>query len=358
MRAARYYGPRDVRIEDVEADSVGPGDVRVSVAACGICGSDIHEYTHGPNTIPDSPHPVTGASVPLTIGHEIGGTVEAVGDGVDIAVGTTVAVNPIVWCGDCRYCEAGSYHLCSSGGFVGLSSNGGFAENVVVSAEKVVPVPESLSPELAALIEPFTVGLHAVHQSGLTSGDSVAVFGGGPIGLTVVQAAAAANAGPIYLSEPRPARRAIAEEAGADVVLNPVDDDPVKRINAGVDSVDGVDGVDVAFEVAGLEQTVNQAIRATRAGGTTTIVSLFEHPVEFFPTDLVTRERTVVGTAAFEGGPRSKKEFAVTARGFAEGTLDPELLVTSRIGLDDIVESGFEHLLDEDNDEMKILVKP
>ena len=353
MRAARYHGPHDVRVEDTEPGSLGRDEVRIDVAACGICGSDLHEYTHGPSTIPDSPHPVTGAQTPLTIGHEIGGTVAEAGADADVSVGATVAVNPIVWCGECRYCASGEYHLCASGGFVGLSCDGGFAESVVVSAEKVVPMPDGVSPETAALVEPFTVGLHAIHQADLDSGDSVAVFGGGPIGVTVAQAAAAANAGPLYLSEPRPKRREIAAASGVDTVIDPTATDPVERI---VSETDG--GVDVAFEVAGLGRTVNQSIRSTRAGGTVTVVSLFEDEVEFLPTDLVTRERTVVGTAAFEGGPLSAREFGVTARGFADGTLDPERLVTSRIDLDDVVEGGFERLLDDESDEMKILVRP
>ncbi|MCD2201687.1 2,3-butanediol dehydrogenase [Halobacterium sp. KA-4] len=352
MRAARYYGEGDVRIEDVEPDDVGPNDVRIDVAACGICGSDLHEYAAGPMTIPTEPHPVTGEALPFTIGHEIGGTVAEVGENVDVAVGTTVAVNPIVWCGSCRPCERGDYHLCENGGFVGLSRNGGFAENVVVSAEKVVPVPDAVSPELASLVEPFSVGLHAVHQADLSAGESVVVFGGGPIGNTVAQAARAANAGPVYLSEPQDARREAAERVGVEHVIDPMETDPVEHVRA------ATGGVDVAFEVAGIEQTLNQAIDVTRAGGRTTIVSLFEESATVHPTDVVTRERTVNGTAAFHGGPRSQEEAGVTARNFADGTLDPEALVTARIALEDIVEEGFERLLDPDSQEMKVLVQP
>lgn len=353
MRAARYYGSRDVRVEDTEPDVLGSTDVRVNVAACGICGSDLHEYMHGPSTIPNSPHPVTDTEPPLTIGHEIGGTVVEAGTDANVKVGTTVAINPIVWCGECRYCASGEYHLCSFGGFVGLSCNGGFAENVVVSTEKVVPMPSGISPEIAALVEPFTVGLHAIHQADLDSGDSVAIFGGGPIGVTVAQAATAANAGPIYLSEPRSERREIATASGVDTVIDPIKVDPVERILSETN-----EGVDIAFEVAGLEQTVNQAIQCTHSGGKITVVSLFDEKVEFFPTDLVTQERTVVGTAAFEGGPLSDREFGVTAQGFADRILAPERLVTSYIDLNDIVKDGFEHLLDNESAEMKILVRP
>lgn len=353
MRAARYHGPRDVRIEEIDPATVGPNDVRVEVAACGICGSDLHEYAAGPITIPDEPHPVTGDALPITTGHEIGGTVVETGADVDLEEGTTVAVNPIVWCGDCRYCDEGNYHLCESGGFVGLSGGGGgFAENVVVSAEKVVPVPDGVPAEIAALAEPFTVGVHAVEQSGLGSGDTVAIFGSGPIGLTVLQAALAAGAESVYVSEPRDGRRALAADCGADETIDPSTADPVSRIR------EDAGGVDVAFEVAGVEQSVNQALAVTRAGGTTTVVSLFEDSIAIEPNDIVVAERSVVGTAAFEGGPLSDREFGTTVRRFATGEFDPEPLVTSRIDLDGIVEDGFERLLADGSDEVKVLVRP
>lgn len=354
MRAARYYGPGDVRVEDVEPDTVGPNEVRVEVAACGICGSDLHEYVGGPITIPVEAHPITGESIPITIGHEIGGTVVEAGAGADVDVGTDVAVNPIIWCGECQYCQEGRYHLCESGGFVGLSGRGGgFAESVVVPAETAVPVPETVPVEHAALVEPFTVGVHAVERSGLGLGDSVAVFGSGPIGLTVVQAAVAAGADPVYVSEPRETRRDLALECGATDVIDPTEIDPVEHLR---EETGG--GVDVAFEVAGVEQSVRQAFTATRSGGTSTVVSLFEEDVRVPLLEVVVAERTVVGTAAFNGGSLSDREFGTTIRNFATGTFDPEPLVSARIGLDDIVTRGFESLLDEGSEAVKVLVRP
>lgn len=354
MQAARYYGPKDIRIEDIEPDTVGPNDVRIAVAACGICGSDLGEYVGGPITIPDEPHPVTGEQLPITIGHEIAGTVTEIGENVDIPVGTNVVVNPIIWCGRCQYCDEGKYRLCESGGFVGLSGGaGGFAENVVVSAEKVVPVPDDIPVDRAALVEPFTVGVHAVKQSGLRAGESAAVFGSGPIGLTVVQVAVAAGAGPVYVSEPRAARRSLALESGADEVIDPTERDPVKAIRERTGG-----GVDVSFEVAGVETSVNQSLEAVRSGGTTTIVSIFEETVNVDPNDIVMPETAVVGTAAYEGGPLSRREFGTTIRNFATGTFDPSPLVTSEITLDNLVENGFERLVAEDGEEVKILVRP
>lgn len=355
MQAARYHGSRDVRIEELPAPTPGLDEVAIEIEACGICGSDLHEYTHGPMTIPgDEPHPVTGATVPITIGHEFAGVVTEAGADTSIPEGTPVAVNPIIWCGECRYCEEGNYHRCANGGFVGLSGGGGgFAESIVVSAEKAVPLPEGLPTELGALAEPFTVGLHAVHRADVGVGDAVAVFGGGPIGLTVIQAAKAAGAEPIVASEPRSARRALAAECGADVLVDPVSEDPIERIGAVAEG-----GVDVAFEVAGVEATVEQAVHATRRGGRITVVSLFEEPITFMPTDVVVAERTLVGTAAYLGGPLSDREFGTTLRNFASGTFDPEPLITARIALADIVDSGFERLLDPESEQVKVLVRP
>ena len=354
MQAARYHGVRDVRIEDVEVRSPGPDDVRIEVAAGGICGSDLHEYAHGRGATPSEPHPVTGESTPLTLGHEFGGTVAEVGADVErFAPGDPVAVNPIIWCDDCGPCDAGQYHRCVNGGFVGLSGGGGgFAEQVTVPAETVLPFPESVPLELAALVEPYAVGLHAVRRSAFETGDAVAVFGTGPIGLTIVQHLDAAGAGPIYVSEPRDARRERAIDSGATVPIDPTAEAPVDRI---VGETNG--GVDVAFEVAGIEATLAQSVEATRPGGDVTVVSLFQEAVSFQPTGVVANERTLTGTAAYQGGPRSAEEFGPTIRKFETGALDPELLVTSRIDLPDI-DQGFEALLDDGSDEVKILVSP
>lgn len=353
MQAARYYGAGDVRVEEVNPRATGPNEVRIEVAACGICGSDLHEYADGPRGIPEEPHPVTGESVPITIGHELSGTVVEAGEEVEnLSPGTDVVVNPIVWCGSCQYCDAGHYNRCEAGGFVGISGGGGgFSEELVVSAEKAVPIPDSVPVELAALAEPFTVGLHAINQSAFTTGDTVAVFGAGPIGLTTIQQLRAAGAGRIYVSEPQTARRERAGEHGADELIDPLEQDPVERI------IDETGGVDVAYEVAGIEVTVNQAIDVTKTGGDVTIISLFEDEVSIDPTAVVTRERTITGSSAFRGGPRSAEDLSVTLRRFATGELDPEPLVTSRLDLENIDE-GFQRLLDDGSDEIKVLIRP
>lgn len=356
MRAARYHGRRDVRVEDVGTTPVGLGEVRIEVGACGICGSDLHEYAAGPIFVPDeSPHPVSGERLPITMGHEFSGVVREVGEGVhDLAAGDRVAINPILYCGECRQCAEGNYHRCDSVGFIGLSGGGGgFAEEFVVDAEHAVPLADDVSLAAGALVEPLSVALHAVRRSGLRAGDDVAVFGSGPIGLSVVQCARAAGAGRIFVSEPRDARRERAAACGADDLVDPTATDAVDHVAGATGG-----GVDVAFEVAGVEATYDAALGSTRPGGTVAVVSIWEEEVATDPNTVVLGERTVTGTLAYLGGPRSGEEFGVVVDMLANGTLDPEPLITDRIGLDGIVDDGFEALLAEDSDQVKILVEP
>lgn len=356
MRAATYHGQEEIRIEGIETTTVGPTEVRITIDSCGICGSDLHEYVAGPIFIPaEEPHPVSNESAPITMGHEFSGTVTEIGEAVtDLEEGDQVAVNPILYCGDCRQCIEGNYHLCDVGGFIGLSGGGGgFAESIVVDAEKAVPLAEGVSLEAGALVEPLAVGLHAVRRSGLQAGDSVAVFGSGPIGLSVIQCAKAAGAGRLFVSEPRAARRSRADACGADDLIDPMETDAVEHISSETGG-----GVDIAFEVAGIETTFNDAIGSTRPSGTVTIVSIWEEGVRTHPNELVLGERTLSGTLAYLGGPRSGEEYGMVIDMLADGRLDPEPLITDRIQLEDIVENGFERLLDADSDQVKIMVQP
>lgn len=356
MRAATYHGRGDVRVEDIDAPAGFDADeLRISVTACGICGSDLHEYAAGPIAIPDElPHPVTGETLPIPLGHEFAGEVVEVGGGVDdVSVGDPVTVNPLIYCGECQHCTAGNYNWCESGGFIGLSGDGGgLSEEIVVPREKAVRLPDAIPVEHGALAEPFSVGFHAVRTSDLSPGDAVAVYGTGPIGLTVVQAARAAGADTIYAVEPQDARRDLAASVGADEALDPTETNTVEHIHGQTDG-----GVDVSFEVAGVEQTVQDAVATTASGGRTTVVSQFEDTVEIDPNVFVMGERSLTGTLAYEGGPRSREEFGPVVDMFESGALDPEPLIDSRIPLEHVVEDGFEALLDPDREEVKVLVE-
>jgi (R,R)-butanediol dehydrogenase/meso-butanediol dehydrogenase/diacetyl reductase len=356
MRAATYHGREDIRVEDVEEQSLGPDRVRIDIDSCGICGSDLHEYVAGPIFVPaEEPHPISQETAPIRMGHEFSGRVSEVGPSVTgLGAGDAVAVNPILYCGDCRQCREGNYHICDSVGFIGLSGGGGgFAESIVVDAEQAVPLGDDVPVEHGALVEPLSVGLHAVRRSGLRAGDQVAVFGSGPIGLSVIQCARAAGAGRIFVSEPRAARRERAADSGADDLIDPSATDAVEYIPTHTDG-----GADVAFEVAGVEASFNDAVESTAPGGRTTVVSIWEETVNTHPNNLVLGERTVTGTLAYLGGPRSDEEYGMVIDMLSDGRLDPEPFITDRVGLDGIVDSGFESLVDPESDQVKILVKP
>lgn len=356
MRSAVYHGREDLRVENISKPSPAANEVLIEVEIAGICGSDLHEYAGGPIAIPDDePHPITGKTLPIVMGHEYGGRIVEIGSEVTgMSVGDEVAVNPVLWCGECRYCNAGKYHLCESIGFVGLAgSGGGFTEYATVNHHQAIPLPDGVPLELSALVEPFSVGLHAVRNSEFKAGDDVAVFGTGPIGLTIVQTLAAAGAGEIYAVEPREARRKLATKCGADVTLDPSAENELDLI---AERSNG--GVDATFEVAGVGATVRNAINAVKKDGSVTIVSIFEDSVNVDPNDIVYGERTVSGTLAFEAGPLSQQAFGPVLDMIADGSLDPATIVTDRIGLDAIVEDGFEELLDPSSDNVKILVEP
>lgn len=345
MRAARYYGNRDIRLDEINAPTPDRGEVLIDVAACGICGSDLHIYKNGEDRYEES-------DLPSTIGHEVGGTVVNTGEDVEIEEGTDVVVNPHIACEECWCCEKGMYNLCRNLSPTAVSP-GGFTEQIVAPVENLIPVPAGVSPEVAATAQPLSVALHAVRKSPVGLGDSVAVVGAGPIGLGVVGFAKSAGAGPIYVSEPRQSRRSIAEEFGGDVVIDPTEENPVELIRE-----DTGMGVDVAFEAVGHETTMNQAIKAAKPGGHTKVIGVFDGDANIDPQDLVRHERTVSGSTSHQIGPLAKDEYGTTLRQIATGALDSDRYVTSRIDLSDIVEEGFERLVNGAEDEVKILVRP
>lgn len=355
MRGGVYYGQGDVRVEDVPHGIVEANDVRVDIAACGICGTDLHEYAAGPIDTPgDVPHPITGQTVPIRMGHEFGGTVTEVGKNVDrVTTGDLVAINPLLTCGECRYCHEGKYNMCKNIGTIGLSGNGGgFAESVVVDQSHVVGVPDSVPPEYTALVEPLAVGVHAVQSSGMKLGDNVFVLGCGPIGLATLLAAKAAGAGRVFVSASRDRRREIAAELGADETIDPYETDPVEFIEARTD-----EGADVAFDAAGSETAFDQAVRSTVRDGTITVISLFEEGFKFDPSPLVHGERTLEGIFGYQAGALGDRDYETVIRLLEDDRMDPAPLITGRVALEDI-NDGFQALLDRSSGHVKILVEP
>lgn len=347
MKALRWHGVKDLRLENIEEPRPVKGKVKIKVEWCGICGSDLHEYTAGPIFIPaQDPHPLTGEKAPVVMGHEFSGQVVEVGEGVTrFKAGDRVVVEPIYACGHCEACKQGRYNLCDEMGFLGLAGGGGgFSEYVTAWENMVHPIPDSISYEQGALVEPSAVALHAVRQSKLKVGDTAAVFGAGPIGLLVIEALKASGASEIYVVELSEERKAKAEELGA-IVIDPTKFDVVDEIHQRTDG-----GVNVAYEVTGVPRVLQQAINSTRIGGELMIVSIFEQEAPIMPNSIVMKERTVNGIIGY------RDVFPAVISLMDKGFFPAEKLVTKRISLDEVVSEGFEALLKEKN-QVKILVK-
>ncbi len=349
MKAAVWHGKEDIRIEDVPEPNTGAGQVKIRIKFCGICGSDIHEYTSGPFIIPSRPHPLTGrAGDPIILGHEFSGEVTEIGEGVTkVQVGDRVTVNPLIYCGECHYCRKGNHLMCSKLATVGFAWDGAFAEYGVFPEYTILKVPDNVTYEMAACVEPLAVAVHAVNRSGLKPGVDVAVIGAGPIGLLVLQACKATGAGQVFVSEPMKARIETAEKMGANVVLNPTEVDIGKEI-AGL--TDGL-RADIAFDCVGIKQTFESCIKATGRRAKICIVGLALKPIEVVFMRLWGHEKELTFSQGYDG------EFPAAINYLADGRVNVDDYITKIIDLDDFVECGIKELINNPDKNVKILVK-
>jgi (R,R)-butanediol dehydrogenase / meso-butanediol dehydrogenase / diacetyl reductase len=351
MRAARFHGRGDIRIDDIPEPELRAGAVAIDVAWCGICGTDLHEYLDGPIFIstPGHPHPLSHESLPVTMGHEFSGTITALGSGVTgLEVGANVVVEPYFVCGHCAPCLAGHYNLCTSMGFIGLAGGGGgLSSRVVVDSRWVHPVGD-IPLDQAALIEPLAVGHHAFVRSGASAGDVAVIGGAGPIGLLLAAVLKAVGI-TVIICEISAARKAKALSTGvADHVLDPSTDDVPARV---LELTNGV-GADVAFECSSVNAVLDLLFEVIRPAGVLVNVSIWGHPATIDMQKLVLKEIDLRGTIAYV-----RDHPAVIAL-VAEGKIDLAPFITGRIALDDLVASGFDTLIHHSDTAVKILVHP
>jgi L-iditol 2-dehydrogenase len=286
MQGLLLHAVGSLRLEAVPKPVPGPGEALIRIGFCGVCGSDIPRIF------------VKGAySFPLICGHEFAGTVDALGDGVqDVGVGDRVAVFPLLWCGTCPACEEGKYVQCADYDYLGSRSDGGFAEYVVAPTRNLVVVPDDVSLEDAAMTEPAAVALHALKRAGGTSpGETVVIFGAGPIGLMAAQWARAMGASQVIVLDLVPEKLAMSRALGFELSFDVRARDAVDIIN---DLTSG-QGADLCIEGAGVPPTFVQALTATRRGGRTVILGNPAGDVTL-PASLISqlmrREVTVCGT--------------------------------------------------------------
>lgn len=343
MKALTLTAAKEFQFGESPLPVIQPDEVLVKVAACGICGSDVHGMDGS-----------TGRRIPPVImGHEASGVIVEAGEKAgDWKAGTRVTFDSTLYCGQCGFCADGLVNLCDNRRVLGVScgdyrQNGAFAEYVAVPARVLYAIPDGVSFEQAAFVEPAAVALHAVNRAQAGPGQSALVVGAGIIGLLTIQALKAAGCAKVYATDLSDARLALALELGADEVF-PAKAGGLKE--AMLERTNG-QGVDIAMEVVGISQTVTTAMECVRKGGHVALVGNLAPKTEFPLQLVVTRELTVFGCCASAGEyPRALQEIAA-------GRIRVEPLTSAIRPLEEGPD-WFNRLYDAKENLIKIILKP
>lgn len=255
--------PGQIEFHEVPVPDPKTGEVLIKIMNIGICGSDIHVY-HGK-------HPFT--SYPVTQGHEVSGLIEKIGEGTTgFTIGQKVTVQPQVVCGECYPCRHGKYNLCEKLKVMGFQTTGMASQYFAVDAKRVTALPETISLEEGALIEPLAVAVHAVGCAGDVNGKSICVLGAGPIGILTAQVAKGLGAHNVMITDVSDIRLAKAKEVGVEACINTKTEDLATEFIRYF----GPDKADVIYDCAGNNITMNQAIRSARKGSVLILVAVFD----------------------------------------------------------------------------------
>ena len=304
MKALVYEGPWQMPLRDVAEPQAGPGEVVVEVKAVGVCGSDVHGYTGS-----------TGRRIPpMIMGHEFTGVVAAVGEGVqDRKMGDRVVVQPLTTCGVCANCRAGMTNVCTNRTGLGMwDVDGAWAEAVRVPSNQLYDLPTEVTWENGSLVEPLSVSLHAVNITPITLMDTVVILGAGTIGLFALLGCRLKGSGNIIVSDLSPRRLAKAKQMGADIIVNPADED----LPGIVKRVAGPAGAPVVIEAVGVGPTARQSIELVKPGGNVTWIGNSQPMVEVPMQKIVTQEVTLRGAYGFT------VEFARSIEAIRSGRVD------------------------------------
>ncbi len=353
MKAAVTHGPSDVRIEEIPVPAHEPDKVLVKVAACGICGTDVH-------IMDGHMRPAWPPYYPFIQGHEWCGEVAAVGSGAGTAleIGDRVIMEPTIGCGHCATCIRGAYHLCEragepdgggSGGYrlLGHTADGAFSEYGSAPPNNLHKMPESMSWEDAVIVNQVVVALHALDRGKVEPADRVAILGPGLLGLSVLQLAKAMGASRTYITG-RGYRLDIARELGADVVIDITKEDPVKVVMKDT----GGGGVDLAVECAGPPEAMEQAIGMVRRGGRAVLEGINGGKSVPFISD-----RIVLDEIAVSGGRGSPNCYPRAIEMMTQGVIDTPRMLTHSYPIDEFAEAMRMFKAREDG-VMRVMIKP
>ena len=341
MRALVYHGPNDIGVEERPDPEPGPGEVLLRITATGICGSDLHGYT-GENK---RRHPGQ------IMGHETVGRVVALGPGVsgqDLEPGRVATVNPVIGCGECAQCAAGTEQLCPRRKVIGVDRDipSAFAELMLAPARNVVVLPEDMPEELGALVEPLSVGYHAARSGNVGPDDAVLVIGGGPIGQACALAARRLAVAQVVVSEPATARRELVEKLGFGTI-DPITGDLAEQVREALGRP-----ATAVLDAVGTGRTVGDGLRASSLGARLVLVGMGARELTLAAFDVSTFERSVIGSFTYPSN-----EFRETADWVASRPEGLTHLIDDRVPLDD-APGAFAQLASGDLDASKIMVFP
>lgn len=342
MRAVRLVEPgRPLELQEIDVPHVGAMDVLVRVRAAGICHSDAH-YRAGRSAV---------KPLPMTLGHEVAGVVERVGEGVTtVKVGDRVCLHYMVTCGHCAYCNRGQEQFCTSGAMIGKYRDGGYADYIAVSARSVFSLPAEIPFEQGAIMMcSSATSLHALNKARLRPGETVAVFGVGGLGMSAVQLARAFGARDVFAVDIEAGKLALAEQFGA-IPVNASDTDPVREIKRLTDGR----GVDVALELIGLPLTMGQAFRSLAIQGRVAIAGITERCFDVAPYyDLISKEAEIVGVS-----DHLAQELPLLIEWARSGKLDLSRVITDTVPLDaDAINSVLDRL-ENFGEDVRVVITP
>lgn len=322
MKQVVLSAPKTFEILEVEKPVPQKGEALLKVKAVGICGSDIHAY-HGR-------HPFM--TCPIVLGHEATGEVVELGEGVDnVAIGDRVLMRPQDVCGECHMCKEGRYNICKSLKVLGCQETGASSDYYAVPAELLYKIPDSLEYDVATVVEPLAVGVHAVKRPiGGVEGKNVVVIGAGTIGNVVAQSAKGLGAKKVMITDVSEFKLDMAKKCGVDIAVNVAKEDIFKVIEENY----GVDGVDVVFECSANDNALNQALEYARKGTTIVIVGVFGNKATVNMANVQDREYVLMGTLMYD-----HDDYMDALRLAGDGIVNLEALITQRFPLEQVADA-------------------
>jgi len=336
MKAAVWYGGKDIRIEDLPTPKIKDDEVLIKVKAVSICGSDVHAYRGvSKRRIP-----------PLVMGHEFSGEIVKLGRTVKgLKEGERVVLEPVLSCGKCALCQRGRSNICENIRLVGLHLSGAFSEYVPIPASKCHTLPDAVSFEEASLVEPLAVAVHAVNFTSLEKDEDIGILGSGAVGLMTLQVVNNIGAEKIFAIDTLEYRLELAKKLGATTTINAKKEDPVKEV---LDH----GGVNTVFEAVGHQRTVQQALSMVRKGGKVVIIGMLDATMELGMLDVTVKEIEIKGSYGY-----TSNDFKQALTLIAKGKVEVKPLITHVLPLHDIAK-GFDILSQGAENVIKVVLKP